>query len=328
MKVVVIGAGNLGLVCAARMAAKSLGVALLTRTPDKWPEIAAADDCFGSHFEGKCEITDDPRCVSFADLVFLCLPGNAFRTKLMQIKPYLRAGTPVASIFSGDGFFFIAEEMLGEDWPVLGFQRVPFICRTKVPFRLGGITGYKKELFLACRNVQDQEKWRMFFADICDTKTSLLDNFYDAALINAGVVMHPARLMSLGKIIDEVGPFNRMPLFYEEWDDVASEWAIRLDEEVRSVGSALGAHITPFLEYYESSDVQSLSRKIRSIPAFKGIGSPISTNGYFDYSSRYFQADVNISLASVVELATKHLLSCHACMEVLHKLGGVNGRES
>lgn len=305
MKVIIIGAGNLGLVCAARMAAKGIAVTMLTGSPEKWTNVAAADDCNGRHFEGPFTVTSDPSCVATADIVFLCLPGNAFHEKFSQIIPHLRPATPILSVYSGDGFFFIAEELLGASWPVLGLQRVPFITRTKTPYRLGGITGYKKELFLAHRNVADPEPWRQFVESFTDTKTSLLDNFYEAALVNGNVVLHPARLMSLKKQIDENGPFKRMPLFYEEWDDVASEWAIRLDEELRAVAAKKGAHIQPLLDYYESTDIPSITRKIRSIPAFKGIGSPITADGYIDHQSRYIQADIRIALAYIVELARK-----------------------
>jgi len=318
MKVVIVGAGNLGLACAARMAAKGHAVTLLTGSPDKWTSVAAVDDCNGHHFEGPLKVTAEPSCVADTDIVFLCLPGNAIGLKLSLVRPYLRQATPIMCVFSGDGFFFIVEEMLGTSWPVLGFQRVPFISRTKIPYRLGGITGYKKELFLAHRNIDDPESWRSFCEQFCDTKTTLLDNFYDAALVNSNVVLHPARLMSLKKQIDEHGPFKRMPLFYEEWDDVASDWAIRLDDELRAIATKMGAHIQPLLDYYESSDIQSLTAKIRSIAAFKGLSSPITPSGDLDFTSRYIQSDINVALAYVAKQAQFNGIQSPSITAILH----------
>lgn len=303
MKIVIIGAGNLGVVCAARFAAQGEAVVLLTDAPNHWPSVIAAEDCNGGRFEGPLEVTNDAACVSGADLILLCLPGCAMRSKLTKIVRYIQKGTPIASVFSGDGFFFIVEELLGAQWPVLGFQRVPFICRTKVPYRLGGILGYRKELFLAHRNIANLDQWRANLESVLGTRTTILDNFYEAALINGNVVMHPARLMSLRANIDKNGPFQRMPLFYEEWDDLASEWAIRLDEEVCAVAAAKGVHLTPFLEYYESRDASSLTRKIRSISAFRGLASPILPNGQIDHASRYIQSDIGIALKMVSEIA-------------------------
>lgn len=303
-RIIVVGGGNLGQACAARLVASGEDVVLFTTAPEKWTRDIAVEDCEGRIFKGELRcISDDPRCASGADLVYLCVPGNAIKSKLETLKPFLRDGTPVASVFSADGFFFLAEEVLGPDWPVMGFERVPFISRTKVPFRGGGITGYRRELHLAHRNIADPEIWRLLFEKDFGTPTRLLDNFYTAALANSNPVIHPSRLMSLRRQIEANGPFKRMPLFYEEWDDVASDYAIRLDEELRAVARAKGAAIMPFLEYYESTDAASLTRKIRSIKAFKGIGSPILPAGTLDFSSRYIQADIKISVVNIIRLA-------------------------
>ena len=52
--------------------------------------------------------------------------------------------------------------------------------------------------------------------------------------------------------------------------------------------------IPTILDYYESSDAASLTRKLRSIQAFKGILAPMkAVEGGFvpDFSSRYFTED-------------------------------------
>ena len=307
-RITIVGGGNLGLACAARLAEAGVEVTLLTTSPGSWSSEISVEDCDGRVFAGRlARVTSDPAVAADADLIFLCLPGNVIKERLLALKPYLVAcpssRVPVASVFSADGFFFLAEEVLGTDWPVMGFARVPFISRTKVPFRVGGITGYRKELQLAQRNLTDPESWRRLFARAFGTPTCLLDNFYVAALANSNPIIHPARLMSLRRQIEANGPFSRMPLFYEEWDDVASDYAIRLDAELRAVASAMGARLVPFLEYYESSDAPSLTRKIRSIAAFKGIGSPVLKSGEIDFSSRHVQADIVISVGEIRRLS-------------------------
>lgn len=320
MRVVIIGGGNLGLVCAARMSAFGVDVTILTREPSKWPNYAEAEDFEGRHFKGPISVTSDTSCVSIADLIFFCIPSNVMSAKILQIKTSLREGTPLMSVFSGDGFFFIVEEVLGNSWPAMGLQRVPFIARTKIPFNLGGIKGYKKELFLGYRNIINPESWRKFVEGFCGTKTNLLDNFYDAALINGNVVMHPARLMSLKKQIEMNGPFGRIPLFYEEWDEEASAWAIRIDNDVCAIAAKMGAHIQTFLDYYESSDIQTLTQKIRSIRAFQGIGSPVLANGYLDKESRYYQADVLVAMVKIITLGEKIGVDCSQMKLVYHQL--------
>lgn len=319
LRVTVVGGGNLGLACAARLAAAGVAVTLYTSVPQKWPSEIAVYDCCGRTFSGPlARVTADPaEAAAACDLVYLCLPGNAIRAKLVALAPYLVVGTPVASVFSADGFFFLAEEVLGSRWPVLGFQRVPFIARTKCPYAVGGITGYRAELLLAHRNLADPERWRSFFEQVFATPTRLLDNFYEAALANSNPVIHPARLMSLACEIDRSGPFTRMPLFYEEWDDVASDYAIRLDAELCAVAAAKGARLVPFLTYYESTDAASLTRKIRAITAFKGLGSPVLPSGELDLTSRYIQADVFISTRFLIRLAAELAIPTPCACEIL-----------
>lgn len=329
VRVTVVGAGNLGVASAVRMATRGVQVTLYTRCPERWSSTLQAEDYRGSIFSGEINsITADPQRAADADLILLCVPGNVMSTKMRELCPCLAQGTPIASIFSGDGFFFVAQKVLGPDWPVMGFQRVPMICRMKEPFQTVSILGYKTELFLAGRCVEDLPKWRAFFEDVFATRTVLLENYLDAAYANGNVVLHPARLMSLASRIDAKGRFDGMPLFYEDWDDCASSWAIRIDEEVRAVASAKGAYVMPILEYYESEDEASLTRKIRSIAAFKGIGSPITKDGQFDCTSRYIQSDVHVALANIVREAISEGVDCPFAKKVLERFGVCREPES
>ena len=66
--------------------------------------------------------------------------------------------------------------------------------------------------------------------------------------------------------------------------------------------------IPPILEYYESYDAQSLTNKLRSIPAFAGISSPMiklpDNQGYIpDFNSRYFTEDIPYGMRYIVEVA-------------------------
>lgn len=64
--------------------------------------------------------------------------------------------------------------------------------------------------------------------------------------------------------------------------------------------------IPPILEYYECTDASSLTRKIRSIEAFKVVKSPmkLTDSGWIpDYSSRYFTEDFPYGLKFIKMLA-------------------------
>lgn len=100
-------------------------------------------------------------------------------------------------------------------------------------------------------------------------------------------------------------------LFYEEWTEEASERYIQADAELmelcrRIPEMRIGTDIVPVLEYYESHDAASLTAKIRSIPAFKGITSPMvqTAGGWIpDFSSRYFTEDIPWGTSLICGLA-------------------------
>ena len=67
--------------------------------------------------------------------------------------------------------------------------------------------------------------------------------------------------------------------------------------------------IPTILDYYESTDATSLTRKLRSIQAFKGILAPMkAVEGGFvpDFSSRYFIEDFPYGLRIIQQQARKH----------------------
>ena len=64
--------------------------------------------------------------------------------------------------------------------------------------------------------------------------------------------------------------------------------------------------IPTLLDYYESIDAASLTRKIQSINAFEGIFTPMKqmNNGYIpDFSSRYFLEDIPFGLLIIKSIA-------------------------
>ena len=64
--------------------------------------------------------------------------------------------------------------------------------------------------------------------------------------------------------------------------------------------------IPDVLTYYESHDAASLAHKLRTIPAFQGILSPMKeVEGGFlpDFHSRYFTEDFPFGMRFIIELA-------------------------
>lgn len=315
MKTVCIcGGGSLGHVIAGYLGAKSdVAVNILTRRPDDWQDKLEIYTPEGEILKAKLAIvTNSPEvAVGNADIVILCLPGYAIREELIKIEPYVKPGTFVGSVFSSTGFFFEAMEVFDNDTPLWGFQRVPFIARTKEYGKSANLLGYKKSHNIAIENCNDCESFRKIVENLFDRPTSLLKNFYEATFTNSNPILHPSRLYALFKDWDNDTYYDRQFLFYEEWDNDSSENLIAMDKELFAVLDKLPVtpnYLIPILEHYDSHDTTSLTKKISSIESFKGIAAPMtmSEKGWQpDFKNRYFLEDFNFGLRYIYETAHK-----------------------
>lgn len=323
MKTVCIcGGGNLGLVCAGVLASQGFAVRVLTGHPDRWSRTVEVIDDKGVTFSGKLERVSSvaAEVVPGADIILLCLPGYLIEKTLRELSPYFGGSSAVGSIVSSTGFFFFAHQIIPSQ-PLFGFQRVPFICRTKEYGRVGQLLGYKKSVNVAVENMPDTDEFlslleRMFMTPVCQ-----LESFYEAALTNSNPILHTARLYSLWA--NGYEPVPNQVMFYADWTDSASELMIEMDNEFMSLLSALNLHkgvVPSLLEYYESTDAESLTRKIRSIAAFREIAAPMvhTSEGWIpDFGSRYFTEDFPFGLRFIKELADTNGVRCPNIQRVL-----------
>ena len=314
-KICICGGGNLGHVVAGFLAAHGdCEVSLLTRHPERWQQQLEITTPAGTILHGAIgKITSDPQdVIPQADIVLLCLPGFSIREVLQQIAPALTPGTAVGSIVSSTGFFFEAFKILSKDTPLFGFQRVPFISRLKEYGRSADLLGYKPDLSIAIEQTADKEALRATIEKLFRVPVQLLSSYYEVSLTNSNPLLHPSRLYSLWKDWHEGIVYPEQSLFYEQWTDEASRYLIQMDEEFNQLLDVLPVtkgSIPTILDYYESHDAASLTDKLQSIQAFKGIKSPMKQveGGYVpDFESRYFTEDFPYGLQIVQRLAHEH----------------------
>ncbi len=311
MKVCICGGGNLGHVVAGFIAAQGKHeVSMLTQRPELWSKQLVIDAPDGTSYAGRLSgiFCEARQAVPDADIVLLCLPGYAIRKTLKQIKAFLRPEAAVGSVVSSTGFFFQALELLPSSQVLFGFQRVPFISRVTDYGHRARLMGYKDCLHLAVEHAGRPETLRAALADMFQTPIQLLNNYYEASLSNSNPLLHPARLYDLWGDWHAGQCYSRVPLFYEEWTERAAQLYLSMDNELQQLLAVLPVRkgsIPTVLDYYESTDVPSLARKLRSIEAFKGIPAPMKAvaDGYVpDFQSRYFTEDFPYGLAIVRRL--------------------------
>lgn len=316
-RICVCGGGSLGHVSAGVLASQhDVEVNIFTQHPERWSKEIAVTDPKGKRYTGHLHTvsSDAAAAVCGCNIVFLCLPGFAIEETLKRIKPYVGEAV-VGSIVCSTGFFFAAHRILGPEARLFGFQRTPFIARTTEYGHHANLLGYKQEVAIAIENHPDPEAFRLLVQQLWLTPARLLSSFYEVSLTNSNPILHTGRLYSMWRHWDG-SVFDHLILFYKEWTDDASQTLILMDKEFMQLLSVLpvtpGA-IPPLLDYYESHDAPSLTRKIRSIKAFECICAPMKeTDGGWkpDFASRYFTEDFPYGLKFIVDLAHKHHIHC------------------
>ena len=311
-EICICGGGSLGLVCAAVFLEKGYKVNLLTGHPSNWSKSISATDQNGKLLKGTLNIiSNNPSYViPKSDFVFLTVPGFLIEKTLKEIKPYLKARTVIGSVVSSTGFFFLAHKILNPNQCIFGFQRVPFIARQREYGKSGELLGYKPMLHVCVENCKFSNDLLRILEKLFNTPIKLLNNFYEASLTNSNPILHTGRLYAMWhNYAGEI--YSSQSLFYSDWNDEASELLLKMDEEFQSLLKVLGVRegsIPTLLDYYEVSNASELTKKIKSIPAFKSIKSPMQKieSGWIpDFKSRYFTEDFPYGLMYIKKLAEK-----------------------
>ena len=316
MRICICGGGNLGHVCAGFLANRGHQVSILTTKPERWSQTIGVVAPDGS-FKGKlAQVSSRPEeVIPQAEIVLVCLPGFAIHDELTKIKPYLSKNSLVGTVVSSTGFFFEAFEVLPSDIALFGFQRVPFISRIIEYGQKAELKGYKESLHVAIEQTENKESVRVVLEQLFEKPVTLAGSFYEVSLSNSNPILHPSRLYTMWKDWQPGIVYPRNPQFYAEWTLEASTLLLQMDDEFQSLLKKLGLKegcIPPILDYYESTDADSLTQKLRSIKAFQNISSPMkAVEGGFipDFSSRYFTEDFPYGMRFIVETAQKHHVS-------------------
>lgn len=325
MKICICGGGGLGHVCSGVIASqKGVELNILSGHPENWQKSIIVTDLNGKQFEAKInKVSRIPEEVATnQDIILLCLPGYLIEKTLRDIKPIV-GDAVVGTVVSSTGFFFFAHDILGVNAKLFGFQRVPFVSRVVDYGKKAKLLGYKTSLAVVLENMENQEDFRMELERLFITPVTLLDSFYEVALSNSNPILHTGRLYTMfhGK---EKKVFDHNILFYKEWTDEASQMLIEMDAEFFQLLEKLRVYSIPtLLEYYESTDAVSLTKKITSIPAFQTIASPMKQveGGWMaDFDSRYFTEDFPFGLRWILEFAVRHSIE-HPRINLVYNWG-------
>lgn len=309
------GGGAQTHIIGAWLSSQNYKVSILTRKPSLWDNNYTVQTPRGVIKASIQSISDNPaQVIPDADIILLTVPGDANRAELKKISPYIKPGAYVGGCFCSSGFFFEAMHQLGADVNLWGFQRVPFIARVEEYGRYAVLKSFRPQMKIAVERAapEEKERFRQVIQECFNCETILLNNYLEASITNSNPILHTARLYTMFSDWEPSKVFDHNILFYEEWTDEASDLLIRMDNELFLLLTYLPVasdYLTPLLEYYESTDSESLTRKISSIEGFKGITSPMKlvARGWVpDFSCRYFTEDFGFGLSYINKLAREY----------------------
>lgn len=320
-RITICGGGSLGHVVAGWLSARNHAIVnILTGRPEKWQSDIVVDTPDELILNGKISKISNRAedIIPESDVVLLCLPGYMIAKQLEAIKPFLKPSTYVGSVFSSTGFFFEALDILGNEQPLWGFQRVPFISRVNEYGKSAHLLGYKNSHNIAIENVGNSKKveFAIMLQDWFERPINVLHNYFEASLTNSNPLLHTSRLYTMFSNENEGKTFDRMVYFYEEWTEAAADLYIKMDEEFFRLLKVLPVsegYLPRVLDYYESHDAKSLAAKLSSLQGFKGITSPMKqTDGGWvaDFESRYFTEDFPYGLRYIWQLAHEKGVEC------------------
>lgn len=319
MKIAVIGAGNLGTIMATKFS-KENEVRLYEKC--SLEELSIFQNDYSVYLEDENRyysyhihlITNDlEKAIEGAEYIFVTYPAFLLKGFEKEIGPLLKKGQHLVFIPGCGGNEFVFKKYLKMGITISGLQRVHSVARVLQKGKLTKEAGVKKQLFVASIPNSFNDEFKNVIETLYGIKTTPLSNYLNVTLINSNPLLHTSRLYSLFKEYPSVSKYEKVPLFYEEWDLESAEILSEMDKELCLLFSEFKKYglevnnIVPIMKYYDSETPLEMMNKLRSITSFKGLTSPVILNEDGTYSpdlnSRYFTADFPYGLDIIVEIA-------------------------
>jgi opine dehydrogenase len=310
IRVCICGGGHVAHALAAVMGANpDVSVRVATRNPGAW-----SAELHGVHgglvVVGRPELVTADVAVALdgADIVLLAAPAFAHREIMTKIRRFVAPRSWVGALPAAGFFDWAAASELPEA-RIFGAQRSPFNCRVTIPGREVDILGVVPRLAVAASPRRFAAELVNMLGVALSLPIDLLDNFLCVTLSPSSSIFHAARMHALLTDWDGSRTYQDVPLFYEDWDDAASELYLRCDAELQTVCRRIPldmSGVTPASRHYGVSTASALTARIRSLEGLRGIAVPMQMNGKGnlpDVRNRYFLEDFPFGVEAVRTVA-------------------------
>ncbi len=307
MKIGIVGSGNIGLAMAGKFTLEGNEVIVFS---SHGGECEKSILYYDHDNERKMqspyfyETNNIETLLKFSNLIFVTYPAFLFMKLAKEMYPYLKSSHVLVFVpgFGGVEYSFY-KAITNKKVSVFGLERVPAVYRLSDNRTVANVMGRRSELRIGHIGTDSRiNEVLIKISTLFSMKVINVNNYLNVTLTKSNACLHPARLYSLYKKYGNQ-TMKTNPLFYKEWDDVASSILLAFDDEVSNIISELNefdlSEIESLRVHYEGTTPFEITRTISNIDSLSKIGSPVKrvANGWlFDYESRYFKADIPFGL--------------------------------
>lgn len=293
MKICICGGGNLGHALAGEISKNEIitSVNILTRNPQNWQnEIEVYHNKELHHINKIDKVTDDKSLLKDMDVIIITIPAQFRYQYLQELQNFIKPDAILVSAPSIGGINYIFETLFPQN-PYICLQRVPYVCRIKEYGK--SVSTDKKSEIDGYISKDSEQKVYDLISKILNLKINKLETPYTLFLSNSNPILHIAGVC---EIIKRNYPRKDNPYFYDVWNDSTSEFTLNMDSELELIMKKLNVNeFKNLYKHYGVNSIQELTLKLKSIPSFKEIKSPmILENDEFiiDKNSRYIIEDL------------------------------------
>ncbi len=281
MKITVIGGGNIGTQFAVHSAEKGHEVSLFTSNPAHFDKHLSIVDKNGVviHEGDICRASNDPaEVLSGADMIMITMPPTMMIPLAEMIYENTDENTIIGFVPGNGGFEFAFSKCIERGNVFFGIDRVPAIARITERGKAVCCSGYKDKLYIGAIPSSKVEICSQLIESIYDIPCVRLPGFMALTLTPSNPILHTSRLYSLFKDYEPGVTYDRIPLFYEEWNDESSELLMKCDDEIQDICRALPEfgleYVVSEREFYNADTVEEMTRAISTEESLLGLTTP------------------------------------------------------
>ena len=294
MKVCICGGGNLAHAFAGELTQNPniKNVTVITRRPKDWEKsIKVYRGTTFNHSSEPTQITDDYSVIKNADFLIITVPCHARKECFDKISQYLTPETIIIIAPAVGGIHYLFKETFPKN-KFVALQRIPYICRT-IEYGKSVNTMLKDNIDVLYSSNFDKNAHKIV-QQLLDIKLNEIKSVWPLLLSNSNPILHIVRMCEL--LDDKNYPTDEIASLYGGWKDSTSEFAINMDLELEKIMTKLNVvEYRTLLKHYEVNSVESLTTRLKTLPAFKTLLVPmkkIDNKYYLDEDSRYIKEDI------------------------------------